>query len=130
MILLTLSSPKKLFVILDFTMLETLFYNGLLWFPYYFTVIGYEGYSSYFTSGYVVATCLGTLSFESIIKWSGIDANKFMILIISLMTLVQFTLMGVGFVGEDTDSTILVYFFLCPFLGFIISGPWTRICSS
>ena len=33
--------PKKVMVLCEFTLIAALYYNILLWFPYYFTVSGY-----------------------------------------------------------------------------------------
>ena len=86
---------KKLVVIVDFTLLEALFYNGFMWYPYYFVLIGYEQYAVYLTCMLSLSVVAGSLTFENLMKWSGIESDKFMIGGMAVMVIFQALLLVV-----------------------------------
>lgn len=83
-------------MIVDFTLLEALFYNGFMWYPYYFVLIGYETYATYLTCTISLSVVVGSLTFENLMKCSGIKPDKFMILTMIVMVAFQVALVVVN----------------------------------
>jgi hypothetical protein len=74
-----LSQWRYVFLVVDYGMPSVMYYNVLLWFPYYFTVLSFPEEAAAISILYNVMGVVGAFTFEAIIvkceKWSGMTAN-------------------------------------------------------
>ena len=76
-----LCSKERALVILEMTFICGFQYNSLLWFPYYFGLIGYRDYAIYLTIIEPLFLFAGTLLFERLMGHC-VSANHWVISIL------------------------------------------------
>ena len=117
-----LCHPKRAVAVVEATLLVCLYYNILLWFPYYFTSLGYASYATYLS---VIATLLvffGCLGFESLIKFCPNYSHWFISTLLLITALCQFKMIELA--DEPNSSSTISYFFLLIFISSLcFSGP-------
>ena len=113
---------KRALAVVEATLLICFYFNILLWFPYYFTSLGY---ASYATNLSVIAPLLvffGCLGFESLIKFCPNYSHWFISSLLLASTVCQFQMIDLA--DEPDASSAINHFFLLIFVSSLcFSGP-------
>ena len=98
----------KVMVLCEFTLIAALYYNILLWFPYYFTVAGYEEYAAYFSMLGSAPIFVGTLFMEHVLNLCPKQRHWFTMVLLVVTAGVQFWILEVGKQGQSTETIVLL----------------------
>jgi len=106
--------------------LSLCYFNVLLWYPYYFELIGYHTYSSFFSIVIPISNTLGGMLFEYILKKVPHLKNKFVIGSIFLYFLSNAFLILVHKSDEQNDN-VMTYFIIVIIGNLGLAGPFNRV---
>jgi len=106
--------------------LSICYYNVLLWYPYYFELIGYNTYSSFFSIVIPISLAFGGMLFENILKKVPHQINKFMIGSIFFYFLSNVFLIIVHRSDEKNDN-VIAYFIIVSIGNLGMAGPFNRV---
>ena len=120
--------PRNFFRIMSFSLGTCLYYSILMWYPYYFNLISYGGFSSTITIIYCITFPIGSIVFEQLLKKYQNLKNHITIGSLFILFLLQaaFFLINKLSPAENID----VYLIMSGFSGFVLGGPLSRASSS
>ena len=117
---------KRLLVVLENMLLIGFYYNILLWYPYYFTEIGYASYTIHLSVITPLLCFFGCLAFESLIKLCSNYSHWFISALLMVSTFSQFQM--IWLVGEPNSSSTVSSFFWWIFVySLCLSGPLNTV---
>lgn len=118
--------PKRASVLLEQGLLSALYYNILLWFPFYFADIGYEEEAIYLSVLAPTLICVGSLSFECLTS-SCLPIKHWIITVFIAVGMTCFFVM-LGVINQSKSTqTIMVLFILVFGSNFMLSGPFNSM---
>jgi len=106
--------------------LSLCYFNVLLWYPYYFELIGYHTHSSLFSIVIPISNTIGGMLFEYILKKITRNKNKFVIGSIFLYFLSNIFLILVHRSDEQNDN-VMTYFIIVIIGNLGLAGPFNRV---
>lgn len=124
-----LQNPKKLLAILEIVAIALCYYNILLWFPYYFSFIGFQDYASYLSIICPISIFFGGIFFESLMKLCARfdkHVTTFLILIF-IFTNYCIILIHRNETEGNRNQTVFLYFMSIVLGTLALSGPYNRL---
>ena len=106
-----LAVKKNILLTIDFTLQEGLYYNILMWYPYYFTVVSLNQYGAYITILFPFCYLIGQFLFESLIGYCSSYTNQIMIILLGLLVVDHFCLLSVSYLEQSTGIVIFYFIF-------------------
>lgn len=118
--------PKRAIAVIENVLFIGLYYNMLIWFPYYFTEIDYASYATHLSVITPFLTFFGCLGFESLIKVCQSYSHWFISALLLVSTFCQFQLTWLA-EEPNTPSTIKSFLLLIFVSSLCLSGPLNTI---
>ena len=124
-----LRKPNQALVLTEALLFNVIFYTYLLWFPYFFSVLGYENYANniVLTVPLVAISC--PIIFEILIKPFERHSNRILGFSLGLSTIAALGLVIVGY-QPQTEEIVVYYFVLVILQGVFYEPPFCRVIMS
>ena len=126
---LILCHPKRAVAVVENVLFVGLYYNILLWFPYYFTRIGYASHATNFSVISAFLMFFGCLVFESLIKFCPSYCHWVISALLVGATVFQFQMI---FLADEPSSAegVQTFFLLILAESLCLSGPLNTILTT